>query len=47
MITVLCHAFGEPDGLRMEEIEPRDLENGHVRIRVHAAGVNFPDYTER
>jgi NADPH:quinone reductase len=44
MRAVLCHAFGEPDGLRMEEIEPRDLEKGHVRIRVRAAGVNFPDY---
>ena len=44
MKVVLCHAFGEPDGLRVEEIEPRDLEKGHVRIRVRAAGVNFPDY---
>ena len=44
MKAVLCHAFGEPDGLRVEEIEPSHLEHGQVRIGVHAAGVNFPDY---
>lgn len=44
MKAVLCHAFGEPDGLRVEDIEPRRLDNGQVRIGVHAAGVNFPDY---
>lgn len=43
MKTVLCHAFGEPDSLRIEEIEPRPLERGQVRISVRAAGVNFPD----
>jgi NADPH:quinone reductase len=44
MKVVLCHAFGEPDGLRVEEVEPQPLERGQVRIRVRAAGVNFPDY---
>jgi len=44
MKAVLCHAFGKPDGLRVEEIERRDLEKSQVRIRVRAAGVNFPDY---
>jgi len=44
MKAVLCHAFGEPDGLRVEEIEPSHLEHGQVRIGVRAAGVNFPDY---
>jgi NADPH2:quinone reductase len=44
MKAVLCSAFGEPDGLRVEEIEPRHLEHGHVRVGVRAAGVNFPDY---
>src|SRR5512135_2842288 len=43
MKAVLCHAFGERDGLRVEEIEPRLLERGQVRIGVRAAGVNFPD----
>ena len=44
MKAVLCHAFGEPGSLRVEEIEPRRLERGQVRICVRAAGVNFPDY---
>ena len=44
MQAVLCHTFGEPDSLRVEEIEPRRLERGQVRISVRAAGVNFPDY---
>jgi NADPH2:quinone reductase len=44
MKAVLCLAFGEPDGLRVEEIEPSHLEHGQVRIGVRAAGVNFPDY---
>jgi NADPH:quinone reductase len=44
MKAVLCHAFGEPDGLRVEEIEPSHLEHGQVRIGVRAAGINFPDY---
>ena len=44
MKAVLCHAFGEPEGLRVEEIEPSHLEHGQVRIGVRAAGVNFPDY---
>lgn len=44
MKAVLCHAFGEPGSLRVEEIEPRRLERGQVRIGVHAAGVNFPDH---
>ena len=42
MKAVLCHAFGEPEGLRVEEIEPSHLEHGQVRIGVRAAGVNFP-----
>jgi NADPH2:quinone reductase len=44
MKAVLCHAFGEPGTLRVEEVEPRPLERGQVRIGVRAAGVNFPDY---
>jgi len=44
MKAVLCHAFGEPYGLRVDEIEPSHLEHGQVRIDVRAAGVNFPDY---
>lgn len=44
MKAVLCHAFGEPGTLRVEEVEPRSIERGQVRIGVRATGVNFPDY---
>jgi len=44
MKAVLCRAFGEPDALRVEEVAPRPLDRGQVRIGVRAAGVNFPDY---
>jgi NADPH2:quinone reductase len=44
MKAVLCYAFGKPESLRVEEAERRHLERGQVRVGVHAAGVNFPDY---
>ncbi len=43
MKTVLCKAFGEPSGLVVEEVDPPPVGRGDVRIRVRAAGVNFPD----
>jgi NADPH2:quinone reductase len=43
MRAVLCKAFGEPDGLVVEEIAPPPLLPGMARIAVHAAGVNFGD----
>ena len=43
MKAVLCHAFGSPDDLRLEEIVSPPVSAGEVRIRVRACGVNFPD----
>lgn len=43
MKAFLCHAFAKPDNLGVEEIEPRRLERGRVRIGVRAAGVTFRD----
>jgi NADPH:quinone reductase len=43
MKAVLCREWGPPDVLRFEEVERRDLGPSQVRIRVHAAGVNFAD----
>ncbi len=40
---MLCKAYGPPEGLAWEEVEPPALDDGGVRIRVRAAGVNFPD----
>lgn len=43
MRAVLCKEYGPPESLVVEEVEPPALHDGGVRIRVHAAGVNFPD----
>jgi NADPH2:quinone reductase len=41
MKAVLCRQYGEP--LSVEDVQPRPLKAGEVRIRVAACGVNFPD----
>ena len=43
MKAVLCRAFGPPETLALEDVEPPALEPGTVRIAVAAVGVNFPD----
>jgi NADPH2:quinone reductase len=43
MKAMLCRAWGAPDVLRLEDVPPRALRSGEVRIRVRAAGVNFAD----
>src|SRR5438477_13043432 len=43
MKAMLCRAWGGPDVLRLEDVPPHALRPGEVRIRVHAAGVNFAD----
>ncbi len=40
---MLCRAWGPPESLVWEETEPPALGGDGVRIRVRAAGVNFPD----
>jgi len=40
---VISHEWGEAESLHIEAIAPRPLAVGEVRIRVHAAGVNFAD----
>ena len=40
---MLCKAYGPPESLVWEEIDPPALDDDGVRIRVRAAGVNFPD----
>lgn len=41
--AVVCTEYGEPESLRMESRPPSPLAPGHVRVRVGAAAVNFPD----
>src|SRR5436309_9822810 len=43
MKAVLCKAYGPPEKLVYEDTERAPLGPGDVRIRVRAAGVNFPD----
>jgi NADPH2:quinone reductase len=43
MKAILCREWGTPDVLRLEDVERRELKPNQVRIRVHAAGVNFAD----
>ena len=43
MKAVVCKRFGSPDTLVVEEVEAPPCGPGMVRVRVRAAGVNFPD----
>jgi NADPH:quinone reductase len=43
MKAVLCKAFGPPESLVIEEVEPLKPGKGQVVISVRACGVNFPD----
>jgi NADPH:quinone reductase len=43
MRAVMCHRFGPPETLTVEEVAPPMPKPGEVRVRVKAAGVNFPD----
>jgi NADPH2:quinone reductase len=43
MRAVQCVAWGEPEGLQLNEIALPEPGAGQVRIRIAAAGVNFPD----
>lgn len=43
MKAVVCRAFGDLDGLRVEHVPVPEPAAGEVRVRVVAAGVNFAD----
>ncbi|MGO8948149.1 MAG: NADPH:quinone oxidoreductase family protein [Ktedonobacterales bacterium] len=43
MKAVLCKAFGPPESLVIEEVEPMAPGPGQVVVSVRACGVNFPD----
>ncbi|MGJ8530819.1 MAG: NADP-dependent oxidoreductase [Alphaproteobacteria bacterium] len=44
MKAIRQHEFGGPSVLRYEDAPIPDLKSGEVRIRVHAAGLNPPDW---
>ena len=41
--AALCRTLGLPSVLRLEPLAREPLAEGAVRVRLHAAGVNFPD----
>jgi NADPH2:quinone reductase len=43
MKALLCKQYGPPETLVVEEVADLQPAKGQVVIRVHAAGVNFPD----
>lgn len=43
MKAIVCKEFGPPEQLAYEDVAARELQPDEVRVRVHAAGVNFPD----
>lgn len=43
MRAAVCPEYGPPEVVRVEEIPAPPLPASHVRIKVHAASVNFPD----
>ena len=43
MKAVMCKQWGPPEQLVVEDVPTREPGPGEVRIRIHAASVNFPD----
>ena len=41
--AVVCRELGPPETLRLEHIDSRALADDQVRVKVRAAGINFPD----
>jgi NADPH2:quinone reductase len=41
--AVVCRELGPPERLRLETFVTPPLAPGHVRVAIHAAGINFPD----
>jgi len=43
MRAVVCHAYGTPEDLVVEDVDDPVPGPGQLLVRVHAAAVNFPD----
>jgi NADPH2:quinone reductase len=41
--AAICREYGPPEAVRVEEVAPVVAGPGQVRVRIHAAAVNFPD----
>ena len=42
-LAVVCRELGEPEVLRLEEVARAPLKAGEVRVKIQAAGLNYPD----
>ena len=47
MKAIRFHEFGGPDVLRYEDVPRPELKTGEVLVRVHAIGINPPDWYVR
>src|SRR4051812_15377193 len=43
MRAAICRSYGPPEVVQVEDVDPPPLTAGHVRVRVHAAAINYPD----
>lgn len=43
MRAAICHGYGPPETVTVEEVASPAVGAGQVRVRVAAAAVNFPD----
>lgn len=41
--AIVCRALGAPETLSLEDFPSQVLKPGQVRVRIRAAGINFPD----
>jgi NADPH2:quinone reductase len=41
--AAVCREYGAPEVVVVDDIDPPAVGDGQVRVRVHAAAVNFPD----
>ncbi|WP_035659141.1 alcohol dehydrogenase catalytic domain-containing protein, partial [Bradyrhizobium sp. STM 3809] len=41
--AIVCRELGQPEKLRLEELPSRVLGETEVRVKIRAAGINFPD----
>ncbi|MDU3043960.1 alcohol dehydrogenase catalytic domain-containing protein, partial [Bradyrhizobium sp.] len=41
--AIVCRELGPPEALRLEDLPPRAPGEGEVRVKIRAAGINFPD----
>lgn len=41
--AIVCRELGSPETLRLEDFSSQVLKPGQIRVRIRAAGINFPD----